>query len=96
MLTNQEKHQVIKKYATSTSDTGSPQVQVALLTNQINKLADHLKGHKKDVHSRRGLLKIVSKRRRLLNYLFKINPTGYQKVVSELSIGKPTAQAEAK
>ena len=68
-LNVEEKKKVIKKYATGKGDTGSPEVQIALLTYKINKLADHLKSHKKDVHSRRGLLVMVSKRRRLLNYL---------------------------
>ena len=68
-LNVEEKQKVIKKYATGKGDTGSPEVQIALLTYKINKLADHLKSHKKDVHSRRGLLVMVSKRRRLLNYL---------------------------
>ncbi len=91
MLSTTEKQTIIKKFATGNTDTGSPQVQVALLTNQITKLADHLKTHKKDIHSRRGLLKIVSKRRRLLNYLLKINPEAHQKVASDLNIGKAVA-----
>lgn len=95
MLSTTEKQDVIKKFATASTDTGSPQVQVALLTNQINKLVDHLKLHKKDVHSRRGLLKIVSKRRRLLNYLLKINPGAHQKVAAELNIGKNIEKAAA-
>lgn len=63
------KQEIIKKYQVSESDTGSPQVQIALLTHQIEDLTGHLKGHKKDKHSRRGLLGMVGKRRRLLNYL---------------------------
>ncbi len=96
MLTTQEKKQVIKKYAASETDTGSPQVQVALLTNQINKLSSHLKEHKKDIHSRRGLLKIVSKRRRLLNYLLKINPSAHQTIAADLNIGKAIGNGDAK
>lgn len=88
MLTREEKSSIIKKFATSKADTGSPSVQVALLTNQINKLANHLKNHKTDNHSRRGLLKIVSKRRRLLNYLAKTNPKSFQDITSDLKIGK--------
>lgn len=88
MLSTDQKANIIKEFSTSSADTGSPQVQVALLTNQINKLSDHLKDHKKDNHSRRGLLKIVSKRRRLLNYLFKINSAAYDELTSKLSIGK--------
>lgn len=88
MLTREEKSTIIKKFATSKSDTGSPSVRVALLTNQIDKLVNHLKGHKTDNHSRRGLLKIVSKRRRLLNYLAKTNPKSLQDLTSTLKIGK--------
>ncbi len=88
MLTSDKKAIIIKKFATSPGDTGSPQVQVALLSNQIGDLASHLKAHDKDNHSRRGLLKIVSKRRRLLNYLAKINPDAYQEMVKKLNIGK--------
>lgn len=88
MLTADQKVKIIKKFATAKGDTGSPQVQVALLTHQINDLVDHLRAHRKDNHSRRGLLKIVSKRRRLMNYLAKINPEAYQGVVEKLNIGK--------
>jgi small subunit ribosomal protein S15 len=65
----QKKQEIIGKFRTSDSDTGSPQVQIALLTARINELADHLKSHKKDNHSRRGLLGMVGKRRKLLKYL---------------------------
>lgn len=68
-LTKLSKQQVIDQYSTQEGDTGSPEVQIALLTYQIQKLTEHLKEHKKDVHSRKGLLSMVSKRRRLLNYL---------------------------
>ena len=68
-LSLEDKKKVIAKFATHKGDTGSPEVQIALLSHQIDKLADHLKTHKKDIHSRRGLLAMVSKRRRLLNYL---------------------------
>lgn len=87
MLSTTQKSDIITKFATGDKDTGSPQVQVALLTNQIASLADHLKAHKKDNHSRKGLLKMVSKRRRLLKYLNKINETAYEKVVKDLKIG---------
>ncbi len=70
-LTTKEKQTIIKKYAREKGDTGSPEVQIALLTEKINKLSEHLKLHKKDVHSRRGLLSMVAKRRRLLSYLQK-------------------------
>ena len=68
-LTLAEKKKIIVKFATHKGDTGSPEVQISLLSAQIDKLAGHLKLHKKDIHSRRGLLSMVSKRRRLLNYL---------------------------
>lgn len=87
-LTIDEKKKIIKKFATSKGDTGSPEVQVALLTNRIKKLTDHLKGHKKDVHSRRGLLSIISKRRRLLNYLLRVDDLRYKKIVQELDLPK--------
>lgn len=88
MLTTDKKAEIIKQFATGEGDTGSPQVQVALLSNQIGDLVGHLRTHRKDNHSRRGLLKIVSKRRRLLNYLAKINPETYQVMVKKLNIGK--------
>jgi len=68
-LTRDEKEALIKKFQQKEGDTGSPQVQIALLTNQINELAKHLKTHKKDKHSRRGLISMVGKRRKLLKYL---------------------------
>jgi small subunit ribosomal protein S15 len=87
MLSSQKKSEIITKFAASTSDTGSPQVQIALLSEQIAQLASHLKSHPKDNHSRRGLLKIVSKRRRLLNYLGKSNPSIYQDLIDKVKIG---------
>lgn len=82
------KQKIISQFATSKGDTGSPEVQVALLTEKINKLAGHLKEHKKDVHSRRGLLSMVSKRRRLLNYLLKKDEERYKNVVQKLGLSK--------
>lgn len=70
-LAKDTKQEIIKKFAREKGDTGSPEVQIALLTNQIEKLTEHLKEHAKDVHSRRGLLSMVAKRRRLLSYLEK-------------------------
>ncbi|MBM3208977.1 30S ribosomal protein S15 [Candidatus Shapirobacteria bacterium] len=70
-LTTEEKQKIIKKFAATVGDTGSPEVQIALLTEKIDRLTQHLKLHKKDVHSRRGLLSMIAKRRRLLNYLEK-------------------------
>jgi small subunit ribosomal protein S15 len=87
-LKKQEKQEIIKKFAQDKTDTGSPEVQVALLSEKIKKLADHLKDHKKDVHSRRGLLSVVSKRRRLLAYLMKKDEDRYKKVISELGLSK--------
>jgi small subunit ribosomal protein S15 len=70
-LTKQKKQEIIDKYKVSENDTGSPKVQIALLTYKINELADHLKTHKKDKHSRRGLVGLVGKRRRLMKYVEK-------------------------
>jgi len=85
-LTSDTKLQIIKKFAASDKDTGSPRVQIALLTSQIEELTNHLKAHKKDNHSRRGLLKIISKRRRLLNYLSKSNSNDYLDITKTLKI----------
>jgi small subunit ribosomal protein S15 len=85
-LSIDEKKKIIEKFATKDGDTGSPEVQIALLTYQIQKLTDHLKGHKKDVHSRRGLLSMVSKRRRLLNYLSVKEEARYKDVIKKLKI----------
>ena len=71
-LTAERKQEVIKSFATKDKDTGSPEVQIAILTERINGLSDHFKEHKKDNHSRRGLLKMVSQRRRLLDYVRKV------------------------
>jgi small subunit ribosomal protein S15 len=87
-LSTDEKKKIINKYAQSKGDTGSPEVQVALLTTKIKKLTGHLKEHKKDVHSRRGLLSLVSKRRRLLAYLLKKDEDRYKKVVGILKLSK--------
>jgi len=87
-LTVEEKKKIIEKYATVKGDTGSPEVQVALLTNKIDKLAEHLKANKKDVHSRRGLLSMVSKRRRLLTYLMKKDEERYRRIVKDLGLSK--------
>lgn len=85
-LKSDTKLDIIKKFAASDKDTGSPRVQIALLTSQIEELTNHLKVHKKDNHSRRGLLKIISKRRRLLNYLSKSNSADYLEVTKTLKI----------
>ena len=80
------KAQVIKEHATKANDTGSPEVQVALLTERINSLTDHFKLHKKDNHSRRGLLKMVSQRRSLLDYLKSKDVKRYQSIIEKLGI----------
>jgi small subunit ribosomal protein S15 len=85
-LDTKSKLDVIKKFATSKGDTGSPEVQIALLTEKINKLVEHLKGHKKDNHSRRGLISMVSKRRRLLHYLQKKELKRYNELVKKLNL----------
>lgn len=81
-----EKAATIAKYQTSESDTGSTRVQVAVLTERINYLTEHFKAHSKDHHSRRGLLKMVGQRRRLLEYLKRSDVEGYRKVIGELGL----------
>jgi small subunit ribosomal protein S15 len=81
-----EKSTTVQKYRTHETDTGSSRVQVALLTEQINYLRDHFDLHKKDHHSRRGLLKMVGRRKRLLNYLRRTDVNGYRKIVQELGL----------
>jgi small subunit ribosomal protein S15 len=88
-----EKKEIITKYARSKSDTGSPEVQIALLTVRIESLTSHLNEHKKDNHSRRGLLGLVQKRRKLKNYLQKTNPEAYKKVVEEVETKKVESKA---
>ena len=80
------KQAIIKQFAQGDGDTGSPEVQVALLTHSINDLTGHLKKHKKDNHSRKGLLKQVAKRRRLLNFLKRKNDKRFEKLIKELNI----------
>ena len=81
-----DKTPTIQKHRTHESDTGSPQVQVAVLTERINYLTDHFRDHRKDHHSRRGLLKMVGKRRRLLNYLRRTDIETYRQLVQELGL----------
>jgi small subunit ribosomal protein S15 len=83
-----EKPNVVAQYRTHDTDTGSPEVQVALLTSRIGYLTDHFKGHAKDHHSRRGLLKLVSRRRRLLDYLKSESPDRYHRLIERLGIRK--------
>lgn len=83
-----QKQQIIEKYGRTDNDTGSPEVQIAILTERINHLTDHLRTHKKDHHSRRGLLKMVGQRRGLLNYLMKKDIERYRTIIAELGIRK--------
>lgn len=85
-LSVKEKNSIIKKFAVGDKDTGSPEVQVALLTEKITKLSEHLKDHKKDNHSRRGLLQMVGKRRRLLAYLKSTDEKRYKALIKELKL----------
>ncbi|MFT4978401.1 MAG: small subunit ribosomal protein S15 [Myxococcota bacterium] len=85
-LTITRKTALIKEYATSEGDTGSPEVQVAILTERIRYLTDHFKTHKKDHHSRRGLLKLVGQRRRLLRYLQKVDQNRYKTLIQRLGL----------
>ena len=87
MSTSKEKKQeIIAQHRLHESDTGSPEVQIALLTERINHLTGHLKNHKKDFHSRRGLLKMVGQRRRLLDYLMKTDIESYRQLIAELGL----------
>jgi small subunit ribosomal protein S15 len=85
-LTKEEKKKIIKKFAVKKGDTGSPEVQIALLTSQVKSLTKHLKAHKDDVHSKRGLLSMISKRRRLLNYLEKKDKKRHKSLLSNLKL----------
>ena len=87
-LNTNKKQDLINKFQVHDSDTGSPEVQIALLTGRINYLNEHFSKHKKDHHSRRGLLKIVGQRRRLLNYLKSKDAERYKKIIKELGIRK--------
>jgi len=88
MISKEMKSQIIEKYKREEKDTGSPEVQIALLTERINELTEHLKVHAKDNHSRRGLLKMVGKRRNLLNYLAKKDINRYREIVEKLGLRK--------
>ena len=88
MLTKESKQEIMAKYAVHDGDTGSPEVQVAVLTARIQYLTEHLKEHKKDHHSRRGLLKMVGHRRRLLNYLYNKDIERYRAIIAKLNLRK--------
>jgi small subunit ribosomal protein S15 len=85
-ITAEEKTRLIKEYGAKDGDTGSPEVQVAILTSRISTLTEHFKTHKKDNHSRRGLLKLVAQRRKLLDYLKGKNESRYQELIQRLGI----------
>ena len=88
MITKEQKQAIIEEYKVHDGDTGSPEVQIAILTKRINDLTEHLKVHKNDHHSRRGLLKMVGKRRNLLNYLIKKDIERYRAIIAKLGIRK--------
>ena len=87
-MTKERKQEIIETYRRDEKDTGSPEVQIALLTERINDLTEHLKTHKKDNHSRRGLLQMVGARRNLLNYLVKKDVNRYRAIVEKLGLRK--------
>ena len=86
MQATERKQEIIEKFKTHPSDTGSPEVQIALISDRIIYLTEHFRTHKKDHHSRRGLLKLVGQRRRLLDYLKSKNAEGYRSIIKELGI----------
>ena len=86
MLDTEEKIKLVKEYGRHEKDTGSPEVQIALLTEEIERLLEHLKKHKKDLHSKRGLLKMVAKRRKLLKYLKKTDEKAYQEITKKIGL----------
>lgn len=88
MIFKDQKAEIVEKFGVTANDSGKPEVQVALLTARINDLTQHLIKHKKDHHSRRGLIKLVSKRRKLLNYLIKKDVTRYRQIIADLSLRK--------
>jgi small subunit ribosomal protein S15 len=85
-LTTTQKQEIIEKFATQKGDTGSPEVQIALLTTRIDKLTEHLKAHSHDVHSRRGLLSMIAKRRRLLNFLIKVDKIRAEDIAKKVGL----------
>lgn len=87
-MSNIDKAKIVSDFARKEGDTGSPEVQVALLTSRINELGNHFKEHSKDHHSRRGLLRMVSRRRKLLDYLKRTNPNAYRDLIGKLGLRK--------
>ena len=90
----EKKQEIIKKFARHEGDTGSPEVQIAILTERINNLTEHIKQHKKDLHSRRGLIGMVNQRRKLLNYLKRKNPERYKEIIQALGIRETTGRGK--
>jgi len=88
LLSKEEKLKIIKDNKIHASDTGSPEVQIAIMTNRINYLTEHFESHKKDFHSRTGLMRLVGQRKRLLEYLKKEDPTRYEKLIKKLKLRK--------
>jgi len=88
MISKDKKQEIINAYGRNANDTGSPEVQIALLTERIAELTEHLKDNKKDQHSRRGLLKMVGQRKGLLEYLKKTNVEGYRELIARLGLRK--------
>lgn len=88
MISREKKQEIINAYGRNANDTGSPEVQIALLTERIAELTEHLKSNKKDHHSRRGLLKMVGQRKGLLEYLKKTNLEGYRELIARLGLRK--------
>ncbi|NLO18531.1 MAG: 30S ribosomal protein S15 [Ignavibacteria bacterium] len=88
MITKETKKELVERFTNGSTNTGKPEVQIAIFTTRINELTKHLESHKKDNHTRRGLIQLVNKRRKLLDYLIKKDITRYRKVISDLSLRK--------
>ena len=88
MITKETKKELVERFTNGSTNTGKPEVQIAIFTTRINELTKHLESHKKDNHTSRGLIKLVNKRRKLLDYIIKKDITRYRKVISDLSLRK--------
>ncbi|MBX0312115.1 MAG: 30S ribosomal protein S15 [Sulfurihydrogenibium sp.] len=93
-ITPEKKQEIIKKFALHEKDTGSPEVQIAILTERIRNLTEHIKANKKDLHSRRGLIGMVNKRRKLLNYLKRESEERYRKIIEALNIRETSNESK--
>jgi small subunit ribosomal protein S15 len=93
-ITAEKKQEIIKKFALHEKDTGSPEVQIAILTERIRNLTEHIKANKKDLHSRRGLIGMVNKRRKLLNYLKRESEERYRKIIEALNIRETSNESK--